>query len=95
MLWRTTAGNGERRSGLCRVQRRGEPLRGRRCVKGHQGMPVDEALRGGHLGSQGGTHGPLVLQGQGRDVLAFLGGGNNFLDGGSEERGRRRCISRR
>jgi hypothetical protein len=36
---------------------------GRRCLKSRQGRPEDEALRGGHLGGQGGAHGTLVLQG--------------------------------
>jgi hypothetical protein len=59
-------------------------------------MPVDEALRSGHVGGQGGTHGPLVLQGQGCDTLVFLGGGDGCLDGGEgcDERGRHRRSGR-
>jgi hypothetical protein len=32
----------------------------------------DEALRGGHMGGQSGTYGPLVLQGEGRGALTLL-----------------------
>jgi hypothetical protein len=42
----------------------------------------DEAMRGGHLGGQGGAHGTLFLHDHGRGVLALLGGVHGCLDGG-------------
>jgi hypothetical protein len=34
----------------------------------------DETMRGSHLGGQGGAHGTLLLQGEGRSALALLRG---------------------
>jgi hypothetical protein len=42
----------------------------------------EQALCGGHLSGQGDAHGTLLLQGQGRGMLARLGGGDSRLDGG-------------
>jgi hypothetical protein len=52
-------------------------------------MAKDEVLRGGHLGGQGYAHGMLMLQGEGRGVLALLRGSHDGLDGGdsSDQRG--------
>lgn len=63
---------------------------------GALGWVVDEALRGGQLSDQGGACGPFMLHGQGRSALAFLGGGNDSLDGGNGgyKRGRRRHSGR-
>jgi hypothetical protein len=58
----------------------------------------EEALCGAHMSGQGGAHGTLLRQGQGRGTLAFLGGSHGCLDGADshdERQGNRwRCRQR-
>jgi hypothetical protein len=66
---------------------------GRRSLMDDRRMPEDEALRGGHLGSQSGAHGRLLLQDECRGALAIAGSSNDRLDGGDghdQHRGSRR-----
>jgi hypothetical protein len=60
-------------------------------------MVEDEALRGSHLGGQSSAHGMLLLQGEGRGMLAVPGGSHNSLDHGDSRnqcRGSRRRSGR-
>jgi hypothetical protein len=66
---------------------------GRRCVLDDRMMPVEEALCGGHLCSQSGTQGALLVQEECCGTLAVAGSSNGRLDGGDgrdEHRGGRR-----
>jgi hypothetical protein len=62
---------------------------GRRSLRDHWRRASNEALGGGHLGSQGGTHGMLFLQGAGRGAPALLRGRVGSLNGddGRDQRG--------
>jgi hypothetical protein len=55
---------------------------GRTSLSDHWPWVSDEALGSGHLGSQGGTHGTLLLQGTGRGMPALLRGSEGILNGG-------------
>jgi hypothetical protein len=59
---------------------------------GDRRIAEDEALRGGHLGDhyQGGTHGTLLLQGDGRDDGRLDGGDGRDERQGNGWRSRRR-----
>jgi hypothetical protein len=65
------------------VESRGEGglRRDRRNLKGDWRMAEDEALCGGHLGSQGSANGTILLLNEGRGAL--LRGSHGGLDGGN------------
>jgi hypothetical protein len=81
--------HGEQRCGRHQGQRRGGPLDHRGVLPSDRRAAEKEALRGSHLGGQCSAQSTLLLQGEGRGVLALPRGNHGGLDRseGGDERG--------